>query len=118
MSQLLALALAAVTTLAAADVTGNWKGTLTPDGRDSGPALLVLKQEGKTVTGTVGPDEGERHPISKGTVENDTVAFEVETPGGVMRFALKQNGDELTGDVTRERDGQQQTAKLAVKRTP
>jgi len=69
------------------------------------------------VTGTVGPDENARHPISKGKVENDTVAFEVETPGGVMKFALKQKDDELTGDVTRERDGQQQTAKLAVKRT-
>lgn len=115
MTQFLALALAAVTTLAA-DVTGNWKGTLTPDGRDAGPALLVLKQEGKTVTGTVGPDEGERHEITKGTVDNDAVTFEVATPGGVMKFTLKQSAEELTGDVTRERDGQQQTAKLAVKR--
>jgi hypothetical protein len=117
MTRCLVIALAA-TTLVAADVTGSWRGTLTPDGRDAGPALLILKQEGNAVTGTVGPDENERHPISKGKVENDTVAFEVETPGGVMKFALKQKGDELTGEVTRERDGQQRTAKLAAKRTP
>jgi hypothetical protein len=116
MTQLLVIALAA-TTLVAADVTGSWKGTFTPDGRDAGPALLILKQEGNAVTGTAGPDESERHPISKGKVENDTVEFEVETPGGVMKFALKQKGDELTGDVIRERDGEQLTAKLAVKRT-
>ena len=107
----------AAATLAAADLTGSWRGTFTPDGRDAGPALLILKQEGNAVTGTAGPDENERHPISKGKVENDTVAFEVQTPGGVMKFALKQKGDELAGDVTRERDGQQQTAKLVVKRT-
>jgi hypothetical protein len=116
MTHFLVIALAAAT-LAAADVTGSWKGTFTPDGRDAGPALLILKQEGNAVTGTAGPDENERHPISKGKVENDTVTFDVETPGGVMTFALKQKGDELTGDVTRERDGQKQTAKLVVKRT-
>ena len=116
MTRLVVIALAAAT-LVAADVTGSWRGTLTPDGGDAGPALLILKQEGNALTGTAGPDENERHPISKGTVDNDTVAFEVETPGGVMKFALKQKDDELTGDVTRERDGQQQTAKLAVKRT-
>jgi hypothetical protein len=33
-----------------------------------------------------------------------------------MKFALKQDGDEITGDITRERDGQTQKAKLAVKR--
>ena len=116
MARFLMIALAAAT-LAAADVTGTWSGTLTPEDRDAGPALLVLKQEGNAVTGTAGPDATESHPISKGKVENDTVTFEVETPGGVMKFALKQKGDELAGEVTREREGQQQTAKLAVKRT-
>ena len=114
MTYLLLIALAAASL--AADVTGSWKGTMTPDGRDAGPALLVLKQDGEAVTGTAGPDEGERRPIRNGKVQNDTVTFEVETPGGVMKFALKQNGEDLTGDVTRERDGQKQTAKLAMKR--
>ena len=118
MTHLLVIALAAAS-LAAADVTGNWKGTFTPDGRDPGPALLVLKQEGDAVTGTAGPDETERHPIRAGKVKNDTVTFEVETPGGaVMKFSLKQNGEELSGDITRDRDGQPQTAaKLTVTRT-
>ena len=60
-------------------------------------------------------DANESHPISKGKVENDTVTFEVETPGGVMKFALKQKGDEPAG--AGEREGQQDTVKLAVKRT-
>lgn len=115
MTSLLVLALT-VATLGVPDVTGNWRGTFTPEGRDSGPALLVLKQEGDAVSGTAGPDDSERHPISKGKIDKDTLTFEVETPGGVMKFSLKQKDDELSGDVTRERDGQQQTAKLAVKR--
>jgi hypothetical protein len=33
-----------------------------------------------------------------------------------MKFTLKQHGEDITGDVTRERDAQTQTARLAVKR--
>jgi transcription termination factor Rho len=33
-----------------------------------------------------------------------------------MKFDLKEQGDELTGTVTRERDGEKQSAALAVKR--
>lgn len=33
-----------------------------------------------------------------------------------MKFRLKQDGDEIKGDITRERDGQTETAKPAVKR--
>ena len=115
MTHLLSAVLVAV--LAAVDVSGTWTGTLTPDGQEAGPALLVLRQEGAAVTGTVGGGENDRLPIRKGTIENDVVTLEVETPAGVMKFVLKQNGDELTGAVTRERDGQLQKATLAVKRT-
>ena len=55
-------------------------------GRHVGPALLVLKQEGNAVTGTAGPDANQGHPISNGKVETN-VAFEVDTPDGVMKFA-------------------------------
>jgi hypothetical protein len=115
MTHLLAIALTA--TLAAADVTGTWNGTFTPDGQDAGSAMLVLKQDGDAVSGSAGPNETEQHPIRTGKVQNETVTFEVETPGGLMKFALTLKGDELTGVITRERDGQTQTAKLAVKRT-
>jgi hypothetical protein len=33
-----------------------------------------------------------------------------------MRFKLTHEGDEIKGDITRERDGATQTASLAVKR--
>lgn len=116
MNYLLTLALAAGI-LSTANVTGTWTGTLTPADRDPGPAHLVLEQEGGTVTGTAGPDASEQHPIQNGKAENDTITFDIPTGGGLMKVTLKQKGDEMTGDVTRERDGQTRHAKLAVKRT-
>jgi hypothetical protein len=102
--------------LSAADVTGTWKGTFTPENRDAGPALVILKQTGETVTGTAGPDESERHDIANGKVTGDTVTFEVPRGQGTMKFVLVLEADTLTGRATRERDGEQQTAKLNLKR--
>jgi hypothetical protein len=102
--------------LLAADATGKWSGTFTPTDGGGGPALLILKQEGSIVTGTAGPNEGERHSIQNGRIEDGTLKFEVPQGETVMKFDLKLEGDEITGDVSRERNGQRQTAKLSVKR--
>ena len=40
------------------------------------------------------------------------VTFEVADQNSTMKFVLKQNGDEIKGDVSRVRDGQVQTARL------
>ncbi|MFN0104273.1 MAG: hypothetical protein ACKV2U_19580 [Bryobacteraceae bacterium] len=119
MRQIVLLTIAAAG-LIAADATGTWTGTLTvttDDGTQKpGPAHLVLRQEGAKLTGTAGPDTNERHPIQDGKADNGNLTFEVASGSGIMRFALRQEGDEIKGDVTRERQGQTQTAKLAVKR--
>ncbi len=112
------LLLLATAGLLAADATGTWTGTLTPsspEGEQPRPAHLVLKQEGTKLTGTAGPDASEQHPIENGTAENGKLTFEVQS-GTVMKFNLKHEGDEIKGDIKRERDGRLQTAKLAVKR--
>ena len=116
MKHLLLFALTAASMLAA-DATGKWTGTLTPSGdSNSHPAMLVLKQEGSSVTGTAGPDEGERHNIQNGKIENDSITFEVPQGETVMKFNLKLEGDQLQGDITRQRGDQTQTAKLNLKR--
>jgi hypothetical protein len=112
---LLALATGAIL---AADATGTWTGTLTPSDREAGTARLILKQEGDKLTGTAGPSAGEQHPIQNGRAANGDLTFEVATGESVMKFVLKQEADEIKGDVTREREGQSQTAKLVVKRAP
>ena len=112
------IAAALVVTFAFANVTGTWTGTLSPEGEDPTSAHLVLQQDGETVTGTAGANEqGERLTIRNGTAKDGVVTFEVETPGGhLMKFDLKEQGDELTGTVTRERDGEKARATLSVKR--
>ena len=109
---------AAALTLVAADATGKWRGELiVSDGDGSGrPAYLVLKQEGTKLTGTAGPDAGEQHPIQNGKAEDGLITFEVPTGETIMKFALKQEGERITGDITREREGRTQQAKLDVKK--
>jgi hypothetical protein len=102
--------------LSGADVTGTWKGTFTPENVDPGPALVILKQAGDTVTGTAGPNESERHDITNGKVTGNRITFEVPQGERTMSFVLTLEGDTLTGEATRERDGQQQTAKLNLRR--
>jgi hypothetical protein len=104
----------------AADASGKWTGTMTvstPDGVGKAmPALLVLKQDGDKLTGTAGPDENERHDIENGNANNGSITFQVPTGNAIMKFNLKHEGEEITGEITREREGQTQTAKLALKR--
>jgi hypothetical protein len=106
--------------LMAADVTGKWTGTLTTrnDAGEErrGPALLELKQEGNKVTGTAGPDSGERHTIENGKAEDGNITFEIPHEEFVMKVSLKHEGDELKGGVQRERQGRTEQAKLDLKR--
>lgn len=106
-------------TLALADVSGSWLGTLSPEGKPPTEAYLVLHQDGSVVTGTAGgAGDDERLPIRKGLVKDGVVTFEAETPGGfLLKFVLKEQGDELSGTATRERDGQQESATVLLKRT-
>ena len=102
------------------DITGRWSGTLEykrDDGESrSGPAYLILKQEGDKVSGSGGPNEGEQHPIQNGKVEKGRFTFEVLTDGPTMYADLAVQGDQLTGDMKRTRDGVTQNSKLTLKR--
>jgi hypothetical protein len=101
----------------AADATGTWTGTLTKvPSQEPGPAHLVLKQDGAKLTGTAGPDEARQHPIENGKVENGAITFELPSAESVMKFTLRQEGEEIKGDVAREKDGEIEKAALSVKR--
>jgi hypothetical protein len=99
--------LLAVLTLAAsafaADVTGTWTGPMTMSNggetRDDS-ALLVLKQEGNAVTGTIGPNEERRYNITKGTVDADNINIEATVEGeNKIVLRLKLAGEKLSGDL-------------------
>lgn len=118
MNLLLPLACAALSVAAfGADATGTWTGELLRDDGHPGPAHLVLKQDGSKLTGSGGPNAGEQYAIQNGSASPDgELTFEIAREESVMKFKLRLSGDEIKGDVTRQHEGQTQTAKLSVKR--
>jgi hypothetical protein len=112
---LLGLALSA----AAADVTGTWSGSFNVTRSDGetreGEALLMLKQSGAEITGSVGPNENERHPIAKGKIEGDKITLETGDDPAI-KFDLVLEGGHIKGDATASHDGQTLKAKLDVAR--
>src|ERR1044071_3219182 len=85
------------------DITGKWTGSFNMVAADGGAkdstALLVLKQTGADITGTVGPNEDEQHAISKGKIEGDRITLESTDGGLSIKFDLRLSGDRITGDV-------------------
>ena len=115
---LLGLALSA----AAADVTGKWSGSFNmtrPNGesKESG-ALLDLKQTGSEITGTVGPDEGERYPISKGKIEGNKITLESAPTDHdpAIKFELVLEGDHIKGNASASKEGETLKATLDLTR--
>jgi hypothetical protein len=101
---MVALMLAAVTA-APADVKGKWDGKLTAQ-REDGTAsedtvLLILDQKDATVTGTIGGNESDQHPITSGTVEGSKVTILARNTNSdrEYRLELTLENDELKGTV-------------------
>jgi hypothetical protein len=101
------------------NVTGTWTGNFhitVPGGetRDT-DVLLVLKQEGSTITGTVGPDEHERITIKKGTIEGNKITLECrdEEHDRSIRFDMAIEGERLKGEANfSSKDGGKRNAKI------
>jgi hypothetical protein len=110
-----ALAVAA----SAADISGKWSGSFTPENGDGGSAYLILKQSGTKLTGSGGPDATEQWPGLQGTVSGNKVSFQVKstTDGTLYKCDLVLDGDHLKGDVTlTSADGTSGKAKLDLTR--
>ena len=75
----------------AGDLTGKWSGTFKVDGGDHNvPQLFILKQQGKALTGSGGPNAGEQYPIENGRIDGDEVRFELTTGEWKFTYDLKQ----------------------------
>ena len=103
---------------APADVTGTWEGKVTTrrsDGTASEDAVfMVLEQKGTSVTGTVGGNLKDQHPITSGTVEGAKLTILARSPNNALDYKLELTieGDEMKGTVT----GSDRTAELSLKR--
>jgi hypothetical protein len=86
---------------AAPDLTGKWLGTFHVLPQGGGPredkAVVILKQQGDVVTGTLGPTESNQMPFRKGKVTGNTVRLEMQ--GNRVVFTLTLDGDKLTGEI-------------------
>jgi hypothetical protein len=117
------LMLAAFAGLAMADgdVTGKWSGSFNMTGPNGemkeSTAMLVLKQSGTDITGTVGPNEGEQIAIQKGKIEGAKITLEAEHDGHSIKFDLVLAADRITGDANMSGEGQAAKAKLDVTRS-
>jgi hypothetical protein len=99
-----ALALVAGVAAAPADVSGKWEGKLTME-RDGeqreDSALLILTQKGQTITGTVGGNDSDQHPITSGTIDGDKIVLVAKNANNdrEYRIELTVAGDELKGTI-------------------
>ena len=108
-----------VGTASAADVSGKWSGTFTPEGGNEGSSFAVLKQSGTVLTGTAGPNAENQWPIESGKVTGDKVSLVAKSTsdGTVYKCDLVLAADHLKGDITATRaDGQTLKAKLDLTR--
>ena len=117
--KLLMLAALCVATAAGADVTGKWSGTFKPEGGEQpegGSALLILKQTGTEITGSIGPHENEQHAITKGKIEGDKISIESTDGGMTIKLELVLTGDRIAGEATANGEGRTMKAKIDVTR--
>jgi hypothetical protein len=102
------------------NVTGTWSGSVNiarPDGSTSdNTVLLMLKQNGTEITGSVGTREDDQRPIQKGKIDGDKIALEVQDSENnrVITFALLIDGNRIKGDVNISTNGETRKAKLDV----
>jgi hypothetical protein len=102
----------------AADVTGKWEGKITGQREDGSTsedtALLILEQKGTAISGTVGGNEEDQHPITSGRIEGNkiTIAAKNANNGREYQLELTLDGDGMSGTlVSGNRKGQ-----IAVKK--
>jgi hypothetical protein len=113
---------AALAGLAIADVdaSGKWSGSFNitnPDGEtNASTAVLLLKQSGATITGTVGPNEEQQFEIRKGTIDDGKITLEVDHDGQMIKLDLVLADNRITGEANLSRDGQTAKAKIDVTR--
>ena len=105
--------------LAAGNVTGKWVGVFHVLPQGGGPredkAVLILKQQGEEVTGTLGETESKQMPLKKGKITGNSLKIEME--GNPVVFTLTVDGDKLTGEIRDAHEESKVLARVDLKRS-
>ncbi|HKU28337.1 MAG TPA: hypothetical protein VJQ54_22910 [Candidatus Sulfotelmatobacter sp.] len=105
------------TSILASDLTGKWSGTFQAKGAEhSIPQLIVLKQQGATLSGSAGPDAGEQYPIENGRVDHNNARFQVTTGEWKFTYTLTLVNDSLSGNLKLESTTESRTATITLTR--
>ena len=116
----LLVSVSALTALADTDVSGKWSGSFnitSPDGQTKDDtAYFVFKQNGKEITGTVGPNADEQYAIAKGHIDGDKIVLEADADGRGVKLELVFAADHITGQASMSHDGETFKAKVDVQR--
>ena len=103
-----------------ADLSGKWSGSFDVENsqgeKRTEPIMLILKQDGSTISGSGGPHEGEQHPIQNGKISGDKLEFEVAMGRGSILFDLTASETEIKGTMSRTRNGEKQSVQVSLKR--
>jgi hypothetical protein len=112
-----ALVLITISALAS-DLTGTWSGSFKVDGGDHNvPQRFTLKQQGKSLSGSGGPNASEQYPIEEGSVGGNQVTFQVTTGEWKFTYHLRLlTEDSLKGDLKLESVNDSRTAKVSLTR--
>lgn len=102
------------------DLTGKWSGSFRPTepagNTEESTAVLMLKQTGADITGSVGPSENEQFPIVKGKIDGDKITLEADNDGRTMKFDLVLAAGRITGEAQMSDGDRTKKAKLDVGR--
>jgi hypothetical protein len=100
-------------------VAGSWTGTWGPNRNDRNDVTVVLKWDGKALTGTV-QSEGQSIPIKKGTYDAKTGAVHMEADakgrgGDVVHYVIEGKLDNGTLSGSWNHDNRQGDFKITKK---
>ena len=124
MKRIAALLMFCALSVNAAQLSGKWTGRADAGNRKGGPFVLVLKQAGGALTGTVTLRPDRQNPIRNGRVAGQKITFEVAFSSdsgleSVCAYSLTLAGEviEGEGEIPNEH-GTRMPVKLSLKRVP
>jgi len=104
-----------------ANATGTWKWSFTTQNGQTFETTLKLKQDGEKLTGTVTGRNNQETEIKEGKVKGDEVTFQVTRERNGQTFTQKYkgklSGDTIKGKVEFERNGEAQSRDWEAKRS-
>jgi hypothetical protein len=102
----------------AAGIGGKWTGTFidpTEASKNEGMVLIVT-QDGNTLTGTAGPTADEQMAISNGKVDGNNVTFDLKAEQVMIHFTLRLVDNHLKGSASAEVAGEKHSGTIDLTR--